>query len=88
MAGTKEIRTQFASVKSTQKITSAMEMVAASKMRNAQDRMEVGKPYATRMRAGLPFVFTALRHGTGVAAVIQHLCEIGGIHSPLLADVG
>ena len=51
MAGTKEIRTQIASVKSTQKITSAMEMVAASKMRKAQDRMEVGKPYATRIRS-------------------------------------
>jgi len=51
MAGTKEIRTQIASVKSTQKITSAMEMVAASKMRRAQDRMQLGKPYASRMRA-------------------------------------
>lgn len=51
MAGTKEIRTQISSVKSTQKITSAMEMVAASKMRRAQDRMQLGKPYATRIRA-------------------------------------
>ena len=50
MAGTKEIRTQISSISSTQKITSAMEMVAASKMRKAQDRMEVGKPYATRIR--------------------------------------
>jgi len=50
MAGAKEIRTQISSIKSTQKITSAMEMVAASKMRRAQDRMKVGKPYATRMR--------------------------------------
>ena len=50
MAGTKEIRTQITSVKSTQKITSAMEMVAASKMRRAQDRMQLGKPYANRMR--------------------------------------
>jgi F-type H+-transporting ATPase subunit gamma len=50
MAGTKEIRTQIASVKSTQKITSAMEMVAASKMRRAQDRMQLGKPYASRIR--------------------------------------
>jgi F-type H+-transporting ATPase subunit gamma len=50
MAGTKEIRTQIASVKGTQKITSAMEMVAASKMRRAQDRMQLGKPYANRMR--------------------------------------
>src|SRR5690606_4976366 len=50
MAGTKEIRTQITSVKSTQKITSAMEMVAASKMRRAQERMELGKPYSTHMR--------------------------------------
>ena len=50
MAGTKEIRTQITSVKSTQKITSAMEMVAASKMRRAQDRMQLGKPYANHMR--------------------------------------
>ncbi len=50
MAGAKEIRTQISSIKSTQKITSAMEMVAASKMRKAQDRMSVGKPYAQRIR--------------------------------------
>jgi F-type H+-transporting ATPase subunit gamma len=50
MAGAKEIRTQIASIKSTQKITSAMEMVAASKMRKAQERMRVGKPYAQRIR--------------------------------------
>lgn len=50
MAGAKEIRTQITSIKSTQKITSAMEMVAASKMRKAQDRMELGKPYARRIR--------------------------------------
>ena len=50
MAGTKEIRTQISSVKSTQKITSAMEMVAASKMRRAQERMQLGKPYSNRMR--------------------------------------
>ncbi len=50
MAGGKEIRTQISSIKSTQKITSAMEMVAASKMRKAQDRMELGKPYAQRIR--------------------------------------
>jgi len=51
MAGTKEVRTKIASVKSTQKITSAMEMVAASKMRKSQDRMKLGKPYAARIRA-------------------------------------
>lgn len=51
MPSTKEIRTQIGSIKSTQKITSAMEMVAASKMRKAQERMEVGRPYARRIRA-------------------------------------
>ncbi|MFV0476977.1 MAG: F0F1 ATP synthase subunit gamma [Parahaliea sp.] len=51
MAVGKEIRTKINSIRSTQKITSAMEMVAASKMRKAQDRMELGKPYARRMRA-------------------------------------
>jgi F-type H+-transporting ATPase subunit gamma len=51
MAVGKEIRTKISSIRSTQKITSAMEMVAASKMRRAQDRMEVGKPYANRIRS-------------------------------------
>jgi F-type H+-transporting ATPase subunit gamma len=51
MPGTKEIRSKIASVKSTQKITKAMEMVAASKMRRAQDRMRASRPYAERMRA-------------------------------------
>jgi F-type H+-transporting ATPase subunit gamma len=51
MAAGKEIRTKISSIRSTQKITSAMEMVAASKMRRAQDRMQLGKPYAKRMRA-------------------------------------
>jgi F-type H+-transporting ATPase subunit gamma len=51
MAAGKEIRTKISSIQSTQKITSAMEMVAASKMRRAQDRMEVGKPYARRIRS-------------------------------------
>ena len=50
MAAGKEIRTQIGSIQNTQKITSAMEMVAASKMRKAQDAMQVGKPYATNIR--------------------------------------
>jgi F-type H+-transporting ATPase subunit gamma len=50
MAGAKEIRTQIASIKNTQKITRAMEMVAASKMRKAQDRMKATRPYADKMR--------------------------------------
>ena len=46
----KEIRTKIGSVKNTQKITKAMEMVAASKMRKAQDRMTSARPYADKMR--------------------------------------
>ncbi|NAX22177.1 F0F1 ATP synthase subunit gamma [Vibrio sp. V39_P1S14PM300] len=50
MANTKEIRTKIASVGNTQKITSAMQMVAASKMRKVQDNMEASRPYAVNMR--------------------------------------
>jgi F-type H+-transporting ATPase subunit gamma len=50
MPGTKEIRTKIASVKSTQKITKAMQMVATSKMRRAQERMKLARPYAEKMR--------------------------------------
>ena len=50
MAGAKEIRTKIKSIKSTQKITKAMEMVAASKMRKAQERMRAARPYASKIR--------------------------------------
>ena len=50
MAGGKEIRTKISSIKNTQKITSAMEMVAASKMRKTQDLMARGKPYSDHIR--------------------------------------
>ncbi|EWG98312.1 F0F1 ATP synthase subunit gamma [Halomonas sp. BC04] len=50
MAAAKEIRTQIGSIKNTQKITSAMEMVAASKMRKAQDLMRASQPYARQIR--------------------------------------
>lgn len=50
MAGAKEIRTKIASVKNTQKITSAMQMVAASKMRRAQDKMSQSRPYSKGLR--------------------------------------
>jgi len=49
MAGAKEIRTKIASIKNTQKITRAMEMVAASKMRKTQERMKTSRPYATKI---------------------------------------
>ena len=49
MAGAKEVRSKIASIKSTQKITKAMQMVAASKMRRAQERMAASRPYAEKI---------------------------------------
>jgi F-type H+-transporting ATPase subunit gamma len=51
MAGTKEIRTKIKSVQNTRKITKAMEMVAASKMRKAQERMRLARPFAAKIRS-------------------------------------
>ena len=50
MPGSKEIRTKIKSVQNTRKITKAMEMVAASKMRRAQERMRAARPYAEKIR--------------------------------------
>jgi len=58
MAGAKEIRSKISSIKNTQKITKAMQMVAASKMRKAQDRMRAARPYAEKIRK----VIGHLRH--------------------------
>ncbi len=49
MAGAKEIRTKIKSIQNTQKITKAMEMVAASKMRKSQDRMNAARPYSDKI---------------------------------------
>ncbi|GAC1303910.1 MAG: F0F1 ATP synthase subunit gamma [Steroidobacteraceae bacterium] len=51
MAGAKEIRSKISSIKNTQKITNAMQMVAASKMRKAQERMRSARPYAEKLRS-------------------------------------
>ncbi|PLY16913.1 MAG: F0F1 ATP synthase subunit gamma [Sedimenticola sp.] len=59
MAGAKEIRTKIASIKNTQKITSAMEMVAAAKMRKAQDRMLSTRPYAEKMKRVIGHLYHA-----------------------------
>jgi len=59
MAGAKEIRTKIASIKNTQKITSAMEMVAAAKMRKAQDRMVATRPYAEKMKKVIGHLYHA-----------------------------
>jgi F-type H+-transporting ATPase subunit gamma len=65
MASGKEIRTQISSVQNTQKITRAMEMVAASKMRKAQDRMHASRPYADKIRGvinHLAFAHSEYKH--------------------------
>jgi len=59
MAGAKEIRTQIKSIGNTQKITKAMQMVAASKMRKAQDRMRASRPYAEKIRSVVSHMGTA-----------------------------
>ncbi|NND90708.1 MAG: F0F1 ATP synthase subunit gamma [Granulosicoccus sp.] len=59
MASGKEIRTKIKSIQNTQKITKAMEMVAASKMRKAQERMRANRPYAQKMRSVIGHVASA-----------------------------
>ena len=59
MAVGKEIRVKIASVQNTQKITRAMEMVATSKMRKAQERMRAARPYAEKMRSVVAHVAQA-----------------------------
>ena len=65
MAGAKEIRSKIASIKNTQKITRAMEMVAASKMRKTQDRMRASKPYATK-------IYNVVRHIARATSEYRH----------------
>ena len=59
MSGAKEIRTKIGSVKNTQKITKAMEMVAASKLRRTQQRMAAAQPYADKIRTAIGHLFQA-----------------------------
>ena len=65
MASLKELRSRIASVKATQKITKAMQMVAAAKLRRAQTAAEAARPYATRMEAVLANLATALQDREG-----------------------
>jgi F-type H+-transporting ATPase subunit gamma len=59
MSNLKEIRTKIGSVKNTQKITKAMEMVAASKLRRTQDRMQEARPYADKIRTAIGHLYQA-----------------------------
>jgi F-type H+-transporting ATPase subunit gamma len=65
MPSLKELRNRISSVKATQKITKAMQMVAAAKLRRAQNAAEAARPYATRMEAVLANLMTALKDGEG-----------------------
>jgi F-type H+-transporting ATPase subunit gamma len=78
MAGSKEIRTKIKSVENTRKITKAMEMVAASKMRKAQERMRAARPYAEKIRnvaAHLSHAHPEYKHPFVVAR--EHVKTVG-----------
>ncbi|HET9390576.1 MAG TPA: F0F1 ATP synthase subunit gamma [Steroidobacteraceae bacterium] len=93
MPGTKEIRTKIASVKSTQKITKAMQMVATSKMRRAQERMKQARPYAQEMRNVIghlteanpdfqhPFLVTREPKNIGIIVVSTDRGLAGGLNA-------
>ena len=100
MPSSKEIRTKIKSVQNTRKITKAMEMVAASKMRKAQERMRMARPYADKIRniaAHLADANPEFRHpflvphtGTKAAGIIlvttdKGLC--GGLNTNILRTV-
>ncbi len=99
MASAKELRKQIGSIKNTQKITSAMEMVAASKMRKAQDRMSRGRPYSDHIREVISHVANAspeYRHATMVEREVKRVGYIvvttdkglcGGLNVNLLKRV-
>ncbi|BES73806.1 F0F1 ATP synthase subunit gamma [Marinobacter nanhaiticus D15-8W] len=79
MAVGKEIRNQISSIKSTQKITSAMEMVAASKMRKAQERMQATRPYADKMRQVIGHIAKANAQYTHPFMVERDVKRVGYI---------
>ena len=95
MAAGKEIKTKIASVKNTQKITAAMEMVAASKMRRAQDQMFATRPYAQRIATVVghvasshpeykhPFLIERPVKRVGIVAVSTDRGLCGGLNTNL-----
>ena len=99
MPGTKEIRTKIASVKSTQKITKAMQMVATSKMRRAQDRMKLARPYAQKIRTVIghlseanpdfrhPFLVAREVKAVGIIIISTDRGLAGGLNANLFKQV-
>src|ERR1700677_914536 len=98
MAGTKEIRTKIASINKTRKITRAMEMVAASKMRKTQARMRASKPYANKIYSVVkhiarsnseyrhPFMEDRALNRVGLIVVTTDRGLCGGLNSNLLRE--
>jgi F-type H+-transporting ATPase subunit gamma len=98
MSGAKEIRSKIASIKNTQKITRAMEMVAASKMRKTQERMRASKPYAGKIydvvkhiaRATSeyrhPFMLSREINRVGLIIVTSDRGLCGGLNANLLRE--
>ena len=99
MPGTKEIRTKIASVKSTQKITKAMQMVATSKMRRAQDRMKLARPYAVKIRGVIghlteanpdyrhPFLASREPKSIGIIVISTDRGLAGGLNANIFKQV-
>lgn len=98
MAAAKEIRSKIASTKNTQKITRAMQMVAASKMRKTQERMNESKPYATKIRNIVehmawanseyrhPFMTVRPVKRVGIIVVTSDRGLCGGLNANLLRE--
>jgi F-type H+-transporting ATPase subunit gamma len=98
MPGTKEIRSKIASVKSTQKITKAMQMVATSKIRRAQERMRLARPYAQKMRNVIghlteanpdyrhPFLATREPRAVGVIVISTDRGLAGGLNANVFKE--
>jgi F-type H+-transporting ATPase subunit gamma len=99
MAIAKEVRTKIQSIKNTQKITRAMEMVAASKMRKAQERMQHAKPYAQKILEVIghvakahpeyphPYLTTRTIKNVGYIVITSDRGLCGGLNSNLLKTV-
>ncbi len=99
MPGEKEIRSKIASVKNMQKITSAMEKVAASKIRKAQLQMEASRPYAERIRRVVghlthanpdykhPFLTERDVHRVGFIVISTDRGLCGGLNANLFKSV-
>jgi F-type H+-transporting ATPase subunit gamma len=98
MPGTKEIRSKIASVKNTQKITRAMQMVATSKIRRAQERMRLARPYAQKMRNVIghltqanpdyrhPFLATREPRAVGVIVISTDRGLAGGLNANVFKE--